>query len=82
MSESDREFILDVRERSGGPLGCLGLVGRPSGMSGSVGRPSRMSGIGRETQSDFRKWSGDAPKCEVVVGGPPRCPGAVGSVRE
>ena len=37
-----------------------------------------MSGIGRENHSDFWKWSGDAPKCERVVGGPPRSPGGVG----
>ena len=37
-----------------------------------------MSGIGLETLSNFWKWSGDAPKCEGVVAGPPRSPGAVG----
>ena len=68
------QALPDLRERLGGPLGCPGLVWRPSGMFGSIERPSRMSGIGRETHSDFRKWSGDAPKCEGVVGGPPRCP--------
>ena len=29
-----------------------------------------MSEIGQETNSDVQKWSGDAPKCEGVVGRP------------
>ena len=60
MSGSSRETLLDVRQWSGiphgcpgGPLGCLGALGRPSWMSG---RPSRMSGSSRETFQDVREW--------------------------
>ena len=35
MSRSGREDLLDVRERSGCPPGCAGVVGRPFWMSGS-----------------------------------------------
>ena len=34
MSGSGRLAHLDVREWSGGPAGCPGVVGRPSRMSG------------------------------------------------
>ena len=35
MTGSGRESLTDVREWSGGPPGCLGVVERPSRMSGS-----------------------------------------------
>ena len=35
MSGSDQEALPHVRERSGGPPGCPGVVGRPSKVSGS-----------------------------------------------
>ena len=35
MSGSGREALPDVREWSGGPPGCPGVVGRPTRMSGS-----------------------------------------------
>ena len=41
-----REALSDVREWSGGPPGCPGMVGRPSWMSSS----------GREALSDVREW--------------------------
>ena len=34
MSRSDRYALPDVPQLSGGPLGCLEVVGRPSLMSG------------------------------------------------
>ena len=40
------ESLPNVRERSGGPPVCLGVVVRPS----------RMSGCGREALPDFREW--------------------------
>ena len=43
MSESGRDALPDVREWSGGPPGCPGVVGRPCQMSGSGRGPSRMS---------------------------------------
>ena len=68
MSGSGREVMPDVRERSGGPLECPGVVERPTWMSG----------IGRQTNSDVRKWSEDARKCEGVVGRPSRMSGSGG----
>ena len=35
MSGNGRYALLHVWEWTGGPLGCLGVVGRPSQMSGS-----------------------------------------------
>ena len=35
MIRSGREALLDVREWSGGPPGCPGVVGRPSRMTES-----------------------------------------------
>ena len=35
MSWSGREAFTDIRECSGGPPGCPGVVGRPSRMSGN-----------------------------------------------
>ena len=45
MSGSGRDGIPNVREWSGGPLGCPGVVWRPS----------RLSGSGRETLPDVRE---------------------------
>ena len=46
MSSSVRLALKDVREWSGVPSGCLGVVGRPS----------RMSVSGREALPDVLKW--------------------------
>ena len=61
MSWIGREALPVVREYSGGPTGCPGLVG----WSGVVGKPSRMSvwlcwicGKGQEIVPDVRQWSG------------------------
>ena len=53
MSGSGREAFPDVREWSGGPAGCLGVVGRPC----------RMSGSDREAIPDIRDWSGGPSGC-------------------
>ena len=68
MSVSVREVLPDVRELSGGPHKCLGVVGRPS----------RMSGSGLEALRYVREYSGDSLSYPGMVGGPPGCPGAVG----
>ena len=57
MSGSGREAIPDVREWSGGPPGCPGVVGRPS----------RMSGSGQEALPNVRAWSRGHPECLGVV---------------
>ena len=49
MSGSGQKSIPNVREWSGVPPGCPGVVGVPTRCLGVVGRPSRMSGSGRET---------------------------------
>ena len=71
MSGNGWKAIMDVREWSGSPSGCSGVVGSPFRMSGSGWetlldnrRPSRMSGSGRESLSDF-------PECSE---GPTGCP--------
>ena len=48
MSGSGRVSLPDVWERSGGPPGCPGVVGKPS----------RMTGSGREALPDSREWLG------------------------
>ena len=48
MSLSGWEALPDVREKSGVPRGCLGVVRRHSWMSGS----------GREAFPDVWEWSG------------------------
>ena len=54
------------------------MFGGPSRILGVIGMPSRMSGSDRDALPDvrqlsggpldFREWSGDFPKCPVVVG--------------
>ena len=46
MSEIDQKALPDVREWSGDPPGCPGVVGRPF----------RMSGSGRETLADVPEF--------------------------
>ena len=48
MSGSGREALLDVREWSGRPPECAGVVGTPS----------RMSGSGLEALGDVWEWTG------------------------
>ena len=48
ISGSGRESLLNVREGSGGPPECPGVVRRPSDMTKS----------GREALPDVREWSG------------------------
>ena len=57
MSGSGREALTDVREWSGGPNRCPGVVRRPF----------RMSGSGREALQDVREWSGGPHGCPGVV---------------
>ena len=47
MSGSGRESLGDLRKWSGGPPGCLGVVGSHS----------QMYGCGREALRDLRDWS-------------------------
>ena len=51
MSRSSREAHPDVREWSGGPPACPGMVGRPFRMSGSSWDALRY----------VREWSGVSP---------------------
>ena len=48
MSGSGGEALPDIREWSGNPDGCPGVVGRPTCVFGS----------GREALPDVREWSG------------------------
>ena len=61
MSGSGWEAQPDVRNWSGGPHECPGVVGRPSQISVS----------GRVALPDVREWLGDPAECPGVVGGPP-----------
>ena len=81
MSKSGRVTLPDVRDCSGRPPGCPGVVGSlsrmsrrlggPPGCLGEDGRPSRMSGSDRKSIPDVREWSEDTPGCPSVVGRPP-----------
>ena len=86
MIGSGQVVLPDVREWSGGPPGCLGVVGRPSQMSGS-GReslPDVWGGRealpdvwgGQEALLHVRKWLGVLPGCPGVVGRSSRMPGS------
>ena len=69
----------DVRELLGDSSGCPGVVGRLSRMSLRGGSPSRMSGSCRETLLDACEGWGALPDVRQLSGGPPGCPGVVGS---
>ena len=68
MSGSGRQAVTDVREWSGGPPRCAGVVGIPSWMSGS----------GREAILDVREWSETLPNFQEWSEDNPECPGVVG----
>ena len=57
ISGSGRETLPNVREWSGGPAGCPGVVERPSQMFGSC----------REPLTDIREWSRDPSEFLGVV---------------
>ena len=57
-----REALSYVREWSGGPPGCAGVVGRPSRMSGSGREACRISGSGRKAIPNVWEWSGGPPQ--------------------
>ena len=65
MSGSGRDALGDVREWSGDPPGCPGVVGRHSRMSGSGWETFPDV---REAHPDVREWSGGPPKCQQVIG--------------
>ena len=73
MSSSCLDALLDVREAlpvvrewSGDPPKCLGLVGRSF----------RMFGSGWKALPDVREWSDSTPECPRVVGRPSRLSGS------
>ena len=57
MSWSGWEALSYVREWSGGPPGCPGVVKRPSRMSGSGREAHRMSRSGLKALTDVRELS-------------------------
>ena len=61
------ESLPNVRELSGGPPGCSGVVGRPSRLFGS-GRETLLNV--RDAHPDIREWSEGPPGFPGVVGGP------------
>ena len=65
MSGRGPDPVGDVREWSGGPPECPGLVGRPSCMSAS----------GRDALGALRERSGGLLGCPGVVGRPSRMSG-------
>ena len=66
MSRSGREALPNVREWSGGPPGCPGLVGRPNWMSVS----------GLEANAEVWEWSGGHPGCPAVIWKPSQMSGS------
>ena len=69
----------DVRERSGGPPGCLGVVRRLSQMS-ETGREAFAEVLEAlpEVSEAFSEVSVALPNVREWLGGPPICPGVVG----
>ena len=67
MSGSGLEIFPNVREWSGCPPGCLGVVGIPFRMSRS-GREN-LPDV-KEALSDIREQSGGPPRCPVLVDWP------------
>ena len=67
MIETDWESLPDVREWSGSPTGCPGVVGRPSRMSGSGRKAYLMYRSGRKAIPNIREWSGETPGSLGVV---------------
>ena len=68
MSGSGREALPDVREWSGRPRGCPGVIGRPSRMSGIGRKAIPTSESGQEVLRNVLEWSGGPPGCPRVVG--------------
>ena len=74
MSGSDWEALPDVREWSGGPPVCQGMVVRPYRMSGSG--PDTLPDFRkdlpdvRKNLTDLREWSGGSPRSLGVIGSP------------
>ena len=67
ISESGREVLPDVREWSGGPPRCLGMVRMPSQMSES-GRVALL--VVQKALPDVREWSRGPSECQRVIGTP------------
>ena len=63
MTGSGQEALRDVREWSGGPPKCPGVVEMPSRMSESGREALPVSGSGWEALLDVREWSGGPPGC-------------------
>ena len=64
MSESSQLALSDVREWSGGPPGCSGVVGRPYRMSRS---PYWMAGSDLLALLGVLEWSRAPSGCPAVV---------------
>ena len=82
------EDLTDIREWSGGPPKCQGVVGRPSRISGSGREACWMAGSGWKALPNVQELSGEPPGWPGVrktltnirkwSGVPPRYPGVVG----
>ena len=70
---SGREVLPDVREWSGGPPGCLGVVRMPSQMSKS-GRVALS--VVQEALLDVTEWLRGPPGCQRVIGRPAQMSGS------
>ena len=75
MSRSGQDALVDVREWTGCPPGCPGVVGRPLRMSGSCRQTLLDVRELWEALQDVRECSGGSPKCPGVVGRPSRMSG-------
>ena len=72
MSGSGCEVLLDVREWSRGRPDVREFSGVPPGCLGMVGRPSTMFRNGRESLPDVKEWSRGPPGSMGMVGRPSR----------
>ena len=76
MTGSHREAFPDVREWSGSPTGCPGVVGRPSWMSINGREAIPDDQLCSETLLVVRYCSGSPPVNPGVVGRPTRMSGS------
>ena len=70
MSGSGREALKNIWEWSGTLPDVRDWSGFPPGCPGVVGKPYRRSGSGREALPDVREWSGGPTGCPGLVGSP------------
>ena len=76
MSGNCGEALLYVREWSGDPPSCPGVVGGPPGSPGVVESLSQMSRRPSRMCESAREWSKSYPECPQLIRSPSRMSGS------